>query len=577
MTSCIEKSYLHLVLIAALTNVLVLPVKSSGQQLKGAVASVAKPSLSPPLTEIKPKRLEFKGARQQLEVKKLPPLESKGRVEDHSLQTKADTPAAFEIVKSIRGLGSSDNKGNLVPPDSTGAAGSTQYVQWVNQTMTVFGKDGSVQFAAADGNTLWKGFGGPCEELNDGDPIVLFDRLKDKNNTDGRWILAQFAVLAGPPYFECVAVSQTADAKGRYYRYAFQFDLFNDYPKLGVWPDAYYASFNKFKDLGTKDKDGNEQYEYKQPRVCALEREKMIQGLDAHMQCFDTTSRSMLPADLDGSLAPAAGSPGLFMDYTIGAVRIWQMKVDWKNEKLTTLSAPAEIQVEPFAEPCVSEGCIPQPQSTESLDASGDRLMFRLSYRRFAGASPHEVLLANHTVRVDSQDKKSTVPWIAAVRWYELDRSDGKRWELKQQGTYAPDLLTSSPSSRWAGSIAMDKYGNILVGYSKSSKDVFPGIFAAGRSAKDAAPELQKEVEVHAGQGSVLPSGNDPLYRWGDYSTMTLDPDDDCTFWFTSEYQDKSASYAWQTQITSLRFTPTSKDPHEQKGSNNDKAKAVKP
>jgi hypothetical protein len=578
MNSGFRKPHPNLGFVCALAMFCLFQSAVRGQQLTGAISSEAKPSLSPLLSDIKGKRLEFKGRAEQFEVKRLPPLpEGKGKTEDRTLQNSAKAVARYEVVKTFPGLGSSDNKANLAPPDSTGAAGNTQYVQWVNKTMIVYGKDGSVQYPAADGNTLWSGFGGACEESNDGDPIVLFDRLKDKNNAEGRWVLTQFAVSQGPPYFQCIAVSETSDAKGRYYRYAFKFELFNDYPKLGIWPNAYYASFNKFKDLGTKDKNGNEIFEYKQPRVCALEREKMLQGLSAQMQCFDPGSRSMLPADVDGSFYPPSDSPGLFMDYTVGALRIWQMKVDWKNSKKSTLSAPMEIRVEPFAEACVSEGCILQPKTAQKLDASGDRLMFRLSYRRFIGSDPHEVLTVNHTVRVDLPHPTKEMAWVTAIRWYELRRADGKRWELRQQGTYAPDISSGSPSSRWAGSIAMDKLGNILVGYSRASRDVFPSIFVTGRSArKDALHELEIEREVRAGKGSVIPDGENDVYRWGDYSTMTLDPDD-CTFWFTSEYQEKNNSYAWQTEVTSFRFPQDCTDGPEKDVSASGKPKPTKP
>jgi hypothetical protein len=564
MTPTFKKSCASSGVGLALTLFVLFSVAASGQPWTGATSSPAvKPSLSPRLAEIQPKRLEFKAASQQLEVKQLPPLpEIKGKGEDHHLQVKATAAPRYAVVRTFPGLGSSDNKVALAPPDSAGAAGSTQYVQWVNQTIEVFGKDGSIQYPAADGNTLWKGAGGPCEELNDGDPIVLFDRLKDQYNREGRWILSQFAVSSGPPYFECIAVSETNDALGRYYRYAFKFDLFNDYPKIGVWPNAYYASFNMFRDLGTKDAQGNEQFEFKTPRVCALERQKILQGLPAHMQCFDPPARSMLPADLDGTLTPAFDSPGLFMDYTVDALRIWQMKVDWKNPQKSTLSRPVELQVEPFIEACHSEGCIAQPNTEQTLDASGDRLMYRLAYRRFGGGDPHETLVVNHSVRVAAHDRSSPTPWITAVRWYELRRVAGRNWEVKQQGTYAPDISTKSPSSRWAGSIAMDKFGNILLGYSRSSRDVHPSIVVTGwypRDNKDPLHQLEIETPLQVGRGSVLPDGENSIYRWGDYSSMTLDPDD-CTFWFTSEFQERDASYAWRTEVTSLRFTSECKN-----------------
>jgi hypothetical protein len=314
-----------------------------------------------------------------------------------------------------------------------------------------------------------------------------------------------------------------------------------------------------FKDLGTKDAEGNEQYQYKTPRVCAFQRQKMLKGEPARMQCFDSPSRSILPADVDGALAPAPDAAGLFMDYAVNELRLWQMKVDWADARHSTFSGPAEIPVEPFSEPCYSEGCIPQPNTTQTLDATGDRLMFRLAYRRFAGVAPHEALVVNHTVRLDLSGDARPVPSVTASRWYELRRTGAQRWRIQQQGTYAPDIKSASPSSRWAGSIAMDKRGNILLGYTKSSKDIFPSIVATGWSPNTDAPQnLELETELQPGGGSVLPHASQP-YRWGDYSTMSLDPDD-CTFWYTSEYQPANASYGWKTRVVALRFADACKE-----------------
>lgn len=546
--------------------ILFCPLATRSQEaLTGASDSGAiKPSESPALSDIKPKRLERRGAREQFEVKALPPLpEGKGKAEDEAQQKQATSPSRFTVVRKFAGLKASDNRANLAPPDSAGAPGKEQYVQWINQTMMVFGKDGSVKYSATDGDTIWTGSGGPCEESNDGDPIVLFDHLKGTNNQDGRWILSQFAVAQGPPYYQCVAVSKTSNALGPYYRYAFKFELFNDYAKIGIWPNAYDISFNMFQDQNKKDASGNEIFKYIGPRACALEREKMLQGLPAHMQCFNPQSRSLLPADVDGSLNPASDAPGLFMDYAVGAVRIWQMKVNWNDAHRSTLSAPKEIAVEPFSEACHNAGCVSQPGTEQKLDASGDRLMFRLAYRRFEGADPYEVLLANHTVRVNAEDKDAADSQVAAIRWYELRRTRTTPWTIKQQGTYSPDILNKTPSSRWGGSIAMDRCGNILLGYSKSGRDAYPSIYLTGWTQKhDTLQQLEVEREAQPGRGSVPPnskSKNSDMYRWGDYSSMTLDPDDS-TFWYTSEDQAANQPYAWETYIFSVRFPQDCKD-----------------
>src|SRR5262249_44558558 len=156
-----------------------------------------------------------------------------------------------------------------------GAAGPNHYVQWVNEAFAVFDKTtGAILYGPAAGNTLWQGFGGPCETYNDGDPIVLYDHIAN------RWLFSQFAVTQGSPYLQCVAVSQTPDPLGSYYRYSFSYTLFNDYPKFGIWPDAYYVTQNLFQ--------GNT---FKGSNVCAYDRSRMLSGQLPTQVCF-TTSRS---------------------------------------------------------------------------------------------------------------------------------------------------------------------------------------------------------------------------------------------------------------------------------------------
>jgi len=224
---------------------------------------------------------------------------------DTALQTQADAAAPLS-VQSFDGVGAgfSGPQGsfrvNSAPPDTTAAVGATQYVQWVNGSFAVFDKaTGLVIYGPVPGNTLFSGTGTKCETTNDGDPIVQYDKAAQ------RWILTQFAIAGGAPYYQCIAVSTTSDATGSYYRYAAQQPYFNDYPKLGVWPDAYYLTFNMF--------NGNT---FVGARACALERPRMLTGQSVNMQCVQFTSAndSLLPADLDGAVPPPAGAPNYLLN-----------------------------------------------------------------------------------------------------------------------------------------------------------------------------------------------------------------------------------------------------------------------
>ena len=405
------------------------------------------------------------------------------------------------------------------PSDSNGAVGATQYVQWVNAQFAVYDKaSGTLVYGPVAGNTLWSGFGGPCETTNDGDPIAQYDKAAN------RWVMTQLAnVSYGPPFYQCIAVSTTSDATGGYYRYAFTFSNLNDYPKLGVWPDGYYLSANMFAKSGTN-------YAYVGPDVCALNRNAMLAGKSASMQCFQLTNfyYSLLPSDLDGSTAPPAGSPNYFLSLATNSLSLWKFHVDWTTPGNSTLTGPTNIPVAAYNEGCSGGTCVPQPGTTQQLDSLGDRLMYRLAYRNFGD---HESLVANHSV---------TANGVVGIRWYEL-RSLGSSPSVYQQGTYAPDS-----NYRWMGSIAMDQAGDIAVGYSVSSGNVYPAVRHTGRVPSDAPGTFEGESSMVEG------SGSQSFSRWGDYSGMAIDPSDDCTFWYTNEYLQSSGS--WSTRIASFKF-----------------------
>jgi hypothetical protein len=409
------------------------------------------------------------------------------------------------------------------PPDTTGAIGATQYVQWVNDFLAVFDKaTGAPVYGPVPGNTLFAGFGGVCETQNDGDPVVMYDKLAN------RWVLMQFAVPSGGPYYQCVAVSKTSDATGGYDRYAFQYTGFNDYPKSGVWPDAYYISYNIF--------NGNS---FGGSKVCALDRAKMLAGAVATQQCFQlsTAYGGLLPTDLDGSILPAAGTPNFFVNLGTNSLNLWKFHVDWTTPANSTFTGPTAIPVTAFNAACGGGTCVPQGGTNNQLDSLADRAMFRLAYRKFADG--HDSLIVNHAVKVGTTRKNSS----SATRWYEI-RNAASTPTVYQQSTYAPDT-----DSRWMGSMAMDKQGNLAIGYSVSSSTRKPAIRYATRLAGDPLNTLSNETTVIAGTGSQTGT----LHRWGDYSTMTIDPVDDCTFWYTTEYLTADGTYNWNTRINSFK------------------------
>ncbi len=435
-----------------------------------------------------------------------------------------------EPLIQFEGLSDDDNAAvvgfRIVPPDTEGDVGPEHYFQYINDIATIYDKSGNTVFGPFAGNAFWAGLGGPCEIQNDGDPLVRYDRQAD------RWVASQFALpnLPNGPFYQCFAVSTTNDPTGEYWQYEFETSetFFTDYGKIGIWPDAYYMSFNMFGPAG--EVEGG---------AYAFDRAAMIAGAPAGMIIFSTGSQvGVLPSDLDGPTAPPAGSPNYFMTFDVNPARLlqWEFHVDWTTPANSTFTGPTEIPAAEFIYPVCDAfrgQCIPQFETTEKLETLGDRLMYRLVYRNFGD---HESLVVNHTV--------GTEDGSAALRWYEV-RSPGDSPVIHQQGTYAPDA-----SFRWMGSMAMDKDGNIALGYSKSSATTYPSIAVTGRLAGDPLGTMGAEDLFIAGGGSQVNSSS----RWGDYSTMSIDPVDDCTFWYTQEYYAETAGFDFKTRIGALRF-----------------------
>lgn len=426
---------------------------------------------------------------------------------------------------------------NCAPPDPNGEVGATQYVQMVNEGIQVYDKTGTSLLGPIDIQALWSGFGGACETQGHGDPIVVYDQLAN------RWVVTQFAGPV-PITHQCIAVSTSADATGSYHRYGFQMndvDEFYDYPKFGVWPDAYYASANYFNAAGTA---------FLGAQAFAFDRDAMLIGAPATFIAAPrtaTTDDTILPGDVDGLNPPPAGAPNPYMMAGPNATwKVFRFHVDFDIPANSTFELANELTPEPFTPLCLTtRSCVPQAGTTARLDAIADRSMFRSAYRHFADG--HEALVGNMTVCVGGTGSACT-GGRAGVRWFEIDNVTSGIASFVQQSTFAPD----DGIWRWMGSAAMDANGNLAVGYSASSGSVAPGIRYAGRLATDPPNQLaQGEAILFDGIGSQTGTSS----RWGDYSDLTVDPTDDCTFWYTNEYYPAGvSSFNWRTRIGSFRF-----------------------
>ncbi|MGH9441851.1 MAG: hypothetical protein ACRD16_06210 [Thermoanaerobaculia bacterium] len=492
--------------------------------------------VSPPLRSIPPARHIPGPPHEKREPGHLPPRLAPGP-NDPVTQTWNGPLAIPSTSQNFEGMGNgfSGPQGTFsvdsAPPDIDGDIGPNHYVQIVNTGIAVFDRSGNVIYGPVPTQTLWSGFGGGCQTNDDGDGSVKYDKRAD------RWVITQFSVST-TPYKECLAVSTTGDPTGSYSRYAYTFSNFPDYPKLAVWPDGYYITYNMF--------NGNN---YAGGEVCAYDRSTMLSGGPATQQCFGPSMAmgGSLPSDLDGPTDPPAGSPDYVLTYGTNSLDLWKVHVDWGNSALSSLTGPTSITTAAFTPACNTTGtCIPQKNTAVQLDSLSDRLMLRLGYRNFGD---HEVLVANQSVLPSGSGVG-----VSGVRWYEI-RSPGNSPSVFQQGTYAP----ADGKSRWMGSIAMDGSGDIGLGYSISSGSMFPSISYTGRLVGDPLETLpQGEASIQAGSGSqtTYTSGGKSrsLTRWGDYSSLSVDPVDDCTFWYTDEYLASTGAFNWQTRIGSFKF-----------------------
>jgi len=445
---------------------------------------------------------------------------------DHSIQSQiGELNSISSPIKNWDGI---TNLNGVYPPDTEGDVSPDYYIQMVNLSFQIWDKSGNSLYGPVANNTLWNGFGDPWDGSNDGDPVVLYDKVAD------RWIFSQFALPNYPkgPFYVLIAVTETGDPLGSWYRYGFEFDDMPDYPKFGIWSDGYYLTVNKFSS-GSLSWNG--------VSVAVFNRDEMLAGSPAARMVIWNFSAgddpwSMLPSNFDGS-PPPDGTPNymVYMNddawgYPSDQLRIFECHVDWNTTANSTLTGPTILTTSSFNSTFTSN--ISQPGTSRRLDPLSSRLLFRLQYRNFG---TYQTLVTNQTVNVGSN--------IGGVRWYELHDSGGG-WSIYQQGTYQP-----GSDSRWMGSIAMDGYGNLALGYSISSSTVYPSIKYVGRYKNDPLGQMTvTEQTVMSGSGSQTGTAG----RWGDYSTMSVDPIDDATFWYTTEYVQTTGTANWKTRIASF-------------------------
>jgi hypothetical protein len=478
-----------------------------------------------------------------------------GHSDDGALQSVMPPTTIPSTQQNFEGLSNQANFNifgfRVNPPDPNGEVGPNNYVEMINLVFGVYDKAGNLLLGPVDTGTLWSGFEVPDCTDPSGDPVVLYDQFMD------RWILTQFT-SAGPEYWNCVAVSTTSDPTGSYYRYAFSTGPnFPDYPKYGNWTDSYVITTREF---GPTIEYGIGVY--------ALEKNKMVNGEPARAVRFFVDGNDpellplvgdgLLPADVDGkqkpktdTAIPIVGTQDDDADYgaTFDALNIWDLRVKWRSTPIASLELNTQLPTEEFDSifPCAptARDCLPQPGITDPnqyLDILSyrQRPTFRLAYRNF---KTYETMVTNQSVEA--------TPGVAGVRWYEIRRS-GSTYSIHQQGTFAP----GDGVHRWMGSIAMDKKGDMGLGYSVvNGTTVFPGIRYTGRLAGDPSGQMTLGEGTVVNGSGVQTTANS---RWGDYTDMTVDPVDDCTFWYVNEYYtaagQASSPAGWQTRIASFKL-----------------------
>jgi uncharacterized repeat protein (TIGR01451 family) len=433
-------------------------------------------------------------------------------------------------------------------------------VQSTNVRVSIYNKTGTrVLGPSLQSSAFFAGLpaGNSCRAGDDGDPVVLYDSHAD------RWMISQFEVDDVPGH-QCIAISTTPDPTGSYYAYDFVMpsDDFQDYPHYGVWSDGYYLTTNQFNQAGTA---------FLGAGIFAFDRVKMLAGdptagyVYKNVFTVDQNAGGILPTDLDGFTPPPAGLPNRLMEFRADefgnptdAIRTYELVPNYANPAASTFTVRNDITLAPFDARTVPDN--PNTGTDESrnvieqiggtaLDSIADRLMFRLAYRNLGtAAAPQNSWVGNFTVNVSGVNPTTAGTYQTGIRWFELRSTDASTLQtVRDQGTHnlAPGNGATG-ANNWMGSAAQDNQGHIALGFSQSSTTQNANIMIAARTSASTGVGLdQGEGLFFAAGGAQSSSGG----RWGDYSAMSVDPVDECTFWFTTEYYAANSSGSWSTRI----------------------------
>ena len=518
---------------------LIAPSTFRGQQTKtinGAIElKVAHKDLSPPIRDIK----VFTDRLSTYEAKEIKnKFDFKNRTEGNTVDLKEDpvlqnTYSANRVLppsvdRIYEGVSNATNQsvrgGRITPPDTQGDVGPNHYVQMTNLLTMIFDLNtDAVIFGPEPNSIFWAGFvynGIDFGASNDGDPIVLYDQFED------RWIVSQFETTHD---YVLIAVSQTSDPTGAYYRYAISYPAFPDYPKFGIWNDAIYITTRDFN------------YGFQGSTVTGIEKAGLYNGTTANAFMIpildaDYNFDGIVPADADGSIPPPPGTPhySIFKPYgSYDYIYMATTTPDWGNPSNSSMTI-SPITVAAY----ISDNSLIYQPNNRGLHAHAWAMMYRLQYRNFG---THQSMVANHTVKASTQ---------RGIRWYEFRANTGSTsWTTYQQGTYSP----ADGDNRWMGSIAMNGNGDIALGYSVTGSSTHPSIRFTGQSAYNSGTGLMDlpETSIHEGTASIDGAYN----RWGDYSMMSVDPVDDIKFWYTTEYGLGDVQWAdWATKIAEINL-----------------------
>ena len=422
------------------------------------------------------------------------------------------------------------------PPDTVGDVGPNHFVQAVNQSVS------TIQVLSKATGQVLKTFtleslttASPCRS-GFCDPVVNYDRVAD------RWILSE---LPGSGGNVCVYVSQTPDPTGAYYAYSFAVEgSTTDYPKYGVWPQNGNAgSYLMGANAGSSGRD-----------VFAFDRAKMLTGQPATFQKFSVPNlpnsgfQLVLPSTMQGPTAPPNGEPALFLrprddeaqdnaHTSYDLLEMWTLTVDWATPSNSKLQQLTSLQMSDYDMTLCGLGgtwnCMPQPGTGQKIDPIREPLHFPFVYRNFGD---HQSLVGTFVEDSDGTDH-------AALRWFELRKTAPGGWTLFQEGVVGGEANVH----RSIGSITMDASGNIAMGYTRTGTNApyYPSLYYRGRLASDPLGTMP-QGEFPIADATTSKTDNE---RYGDYAGIGIDPVDDCTFWFTSEYGGQG-----NTKVAAFKF-----------------------